>query len=105
MLQTPASIHGPSNQQRGSTMIRNANSALVGALTFSGLAMSLLLVSPAAAVPRLPVTLDDQIRHMCEASSVDLAGKREERRCRADLRQKIEQMGGATERRIRLVQR
>jgi hypothetical protein len=86
-------------------MNRTSNTALFSALTFLGLALSVPLASPADAVPRLPAALDDQVRAMCEASSVDLAGKRAERRCRAELRERIQQLGGSPERRIRLVQR
>lgn len=86
-------------------MTRTLNTALVGAITFWGLAMSLLLVTPASAVPKLPVAVEDQIRHLCEASSADLSGKRDERRCRAEWRKKLEDMGAGNARAVRLVLR
>lgn len=85
--------------------IRKSSAALAGAVAFWGLAMSLLLVTPAGAVPKLPVAVEDQIRYLCEASSADPAGKRDERRCRSEWRKKIEQLAGPTERPVRLVLR
>lgn len=86
-------------------MIRNAKAALVGALTFGGLSVSLLFATPVAAEPKLPVAVEDQIRYVCEASSADLAGKREERRCRAEWRDKLQRLSASDRTKTRLVLR
>jgi hypothetical protein len=86
-------------------MIRTARTALVGALTFGGLTLGLLLSTPAGASPKLPTAIEDRIMHLCEASSADLEGKRAERQCRAEWREKVERMSGPGERKIRLVVR
>lgn len=86
-------------------MSTHSTSALLGALTFGGLALSLMFAAPAQATPRLPTAIEDQIRHVCEASSADLEGKRQERQCRAEWRAKLQRMTGGEERKVRLVLR
>lgn len=83
--------------------LRNAgvNAVLLGALA----AASLVALPAAAQPPRLPLETVDRIRALCEASSMDLAGQREQRRCRAEWTERLERLSLEKGRPVRLTLR
>lgn len=87
-------------------MISKLESALFGAVLFGCLANSVVLATPALAEPpRLSTATRDRIRALCEASSADRAGKRDERRCRTEWQERLERLGAEQGRPVRLLLR
>lgn len=84
-------------------MIKKLENLLFSTVVLGSFAVSALLATPAAAsAPKLSVATTDRIRVLCEASSMDLAGKRSERRCRAEWQERLERLGLQHGRPVRL---
>ena len=72
-------------------MIKTMETGLVSLVMLGSMLFALLLATPVAAKPLSEAAINDRIVEFCEASSVDVVGKRMERQCRAELRAKLQQ--------------
>ena len=74
-------------------MISKLENTFISAVLLACFALTALLATPAfAKSPRLSVATVDQIRSLCEASRMDPAGQRDERRCRAEWQSRLERL-------------
>ena len=72
-------------------MTKKVETAFVTFLAAVSTALALLLASPVLAKPLSEAQLRDRLDYICEASSVDVVGKRMEKACRAEWRAKLQQ--------------
>lgn len=82
-------------------MTKTIETAFVTFFMAVSTALALLIASPAVAKPVSEAQLRDRLDYICEASSVDVVGKRMEKECRAEWRAKLqlaEQRKAAAER-------
>jgi hypothetical protein len=83
-------------------MISKLENTFISAVLLACLALTALLATPAIANPRLSGATLDQIRSLCEASSMNPAARRDERRCRAEWQSRLERLSIEQGRAVRL---
>lgn len=86
-------------------MIRKFEAAFITLLAAASTAFALLIATPVAAKPLSQLALNDRIIELCQASSVDVVGKRMERQCRAELKAKLQEQAARAAEKAKLARK